>query len=73
MGMLNFPPRLIQCKQAAHAEQHNRDNERVDVALTSVAKGVFGARGTLGTLTADQQEELVAGVGNGVDGLGQHG
>ena len=71
--VLDFSPGLIQCEEAADAEEHDRDDEGVDVALAAVAEGVLGAGCPLGALAADQQQQLVAGVRERVDGLGQHG
>ena len=70
--VLDLLPRLVQREEAADAEQHDRDDEGVNVAFAAVAEGVFRAGCPLGALAADQQQDLVAGVRERVDGLRQH-
>ena len=48
------------------------DDEGVDVALAAVAERMLGCRRALGSLAAEQQERLVAGVGQRVDRLREH-
>ena len=62
---------LVERERAADGEQHDGDDERPEVALASVAEGMEWGRGALRAGTAEDQEELVAGVGDGVDGLGE--
>ena len=57
--VLDLAPGLVEGEQAADGEQHDRDDEGVDVAFPAVAEGVFRARLLLGPLAADQQEQLV--------------
>ena len=64
--------RLVEREQAADAEQHDRDDERVDVTLTAVAEGVGVGRLPPGAPASDEQQCLVAGIGHRVNGLGQH-
>ena len=45
--------RLVQREEPAHGEQHDRDDERVDVALAAVAERVLLGRLALGPLAAD--------------------
>jgi hypothetical protein len=63
---------LVEREDAADAEQDDRDDEGVDVALAAVAEGVLGVGGLAGLLAAEQQQQLVARVGQGVHALGQH-
>ena len=53
-------------------EQHDRDDERVDVAFPPVPERVLLGGLAPGPLAAEQQQALVAGVGDRVDRLGQH-
>ncbi len=63
---------LVHGEQATEGEQHERDDERPEVALGAEAERVL-LRGCLpGTLAAEEQQTLVAGVGDRVDRLGQH-
>ena len=62
---------LVEGEQAAHREQHEGDDERPEVALAAVAEGVLGVGLALRPLAAEHQQALVAGVGEGVDRLGE--
>ena len=62
---------LVEREQAAHREQHEGDDERPEVALAPVAERVLGVGLAPGPPAAEQQQRLVAGVGERVDGLGQ--
>ena len=62
---------LVEGEQAAHREQHEGDDERPEVALAPVAERVGGVGGLGRPLAAEQQQQLVAGVGEGVAGLGE--
>ncbi len=62
---------LVQGEQPAHAEQDEGDDERPEVALAPVAEGMLAVGGALGPLAAEQQQCLVAGVGNRVHRLGE--
>ena len=63
---------LVDGEHAADREEDDGDEEGVDVALAAVAEGVLRGRLALGLLAAEQQEALVAGVGERVDALGEH-
>src|SRR6185437_1291490 len=65
-------PRLVQGEEAADAEQHDRHDEGVNVALTSVAERMLGCRRALGSFAAEQQGRLVAGVGQRMHRLREH-
>ena len=54
------------------AEQHERDDERVEVADRSVAERVLLVGGPAGPRPAEQQQALIAGVGERVDRFRQH-
>ncbi len=62
---------LVEGEQAAHREQHEGDDERPEVALAAVAERVLAVGGLARPLAAEQQQRLVAGVGERVDGLGE--
>ncbi|GAA2928524.1 hypothetical protein GCM10020221_25540 [Streptomyces thioluteus] len=63
---------LVEREDAADGEQDDGDEEAVDVALATVAEGVLLARRPPGLLPAEQQQRLVAGVGDRVHALGEH-
>ena len=62
---------LVEGEQAAHREQHEGDDEGPEVALAAVAERVLAVGGLARPLAAEQQQRLVAGVGERVDGLGE--
>ena len=64
--------RLRPTSGTPQAEQHDRDDEGVDVAFPAVAERMRGCRSPLGTLAAQPQQRLVAGVGQRVDRLREH-
>ena len=66
-GCVELLVALVEREQAADGEEHDRDEEGVDVALAAVAEGVLRRGGALGPLAADEQQRLVAGVGERVD------
>jgi hypothetical protein len=70
--LLGLMDGLVQREQAAEAEQDDRDQEGAQVALAAVAEGVLLGRVATGAAAADQQQDLVPGVGDRVDGLRQH-
>jgi hypothetical protein len=47
-------------------------DEGVNVALATVAERMLGCCCALGSIAAEQQERLVAGVGQRMDRLGEH-
>jgi hypothetical protein len=63
---------LEQGEQPAEGEQDEGHHERPEVPLPAVAEGVLGRGRLAGPGPAEEQEPLVPGVGEGVDGLGQH-
>lgn len=63
---------LVEGEHAADGEEHDGDEEGVDVALAAEAEGVLRGGFALGALAAQEQQALVAGVGEGVHGLGEH-
>ena len=71
VGVAQLLDALVEGEQPAHREQHEGDDERPEVALAPVAERVVGVGGLGGPLAAEEQEQLVAGVGEGVDRLGE--
>lgn len=63
---------LVDGEHAADGEEDDGDEEGVDVALAAVAEGVLRGRLALGLLAAEEEQALVAGVGEGVHGLREH-
>lgn len=63
---------LVDREHAADREEDDGDEERVDVALAPVAEGVLRSGFALRLLAAEQQESLVARVGERVDALREH-
>ena len=59
-------------EQPADAEQHERDDEGPEVAQRPVAERVHIVGGPTRPRAAEHEQTLVAGVGEGVDRLGQH-
>lgn len=72
VGVLDLLVALVDGEHAADGEEDDGDEEGVDVALAAVAEGVLGGGFALGLLAADEEEGLVAGVGEGVDAFGEH-
>ena len=66
MRVLDLVPALVEREQRAHAEQHEGDDERVEVAVTPVAERVPLVRLAGTALLADEQQHLVARVGDRV-------
>ena len=62
---------LVDREHGAHGEQHERDDERVEVALCAEPELVLFGLLSLRPVAADEEQRLVAGVGDRVDGLGQ--
>ncbi len=63
---------LVDSEQTAEAEEHQRHHERPEVPFASMAERPILSRLTSGEAGAEQQQRLVAAVGDGVDGLGEH-
>ncbi len=62
---------LEEREQPAQAEQDERHDEAPEVALAAVSEGMFGRGLSAGPAAAEQQQALVARVGEGVGGLCQ--
>ena len=71
-GCVQLVDALVDREEAADREQDDRHDERVDVALAAVAERVLAVGRFLRLAAAEQQQQLVAGVGEGVDALGEH-
>ena len=67
-----FLDALVERKQAAHAEQDEGHDERPEVPLAPVTEGVPLVGGPLAPLAPEQEQRLVARVGKGMPGLGEH-
>ena len=70
--VLPFVEGLVQGEQATDAEQDDRDDEGVDVAVATVAERVLGGGRPAGPPSPDEQQQLVERVSDRVDRLGQH-
>ena len=73
MGVAHLVDALVDGEASAEGEDHEGHDERPEVALTPVAERMLLRRPLGGSPHAEKQQRLVAGVGNGVDRLGQHG
>jgi hypothetical protein len=63
---------LVHGEDTADAEQDDRHHEGIEVALPAESERVLRGRRALGPLPADQQEHLIAGIGERVHRFGQH-
>ena len=72
VGVQQLLDALEDGEHRAEGEQHDRHDEGPEVALAAVAERVDRGRLLLGPVAAEQQQELVAGVGQRVHALGQH-
>jgi len=63
VGMTQLLDALVQGEETAHAEQHERDDEGPEVTLAAVAERTSLARPSFRPVAAEQQQCLVAGVG----------
>ncbi len=72
MGVAQLLHPLADREQPADAEQHDPDEETGDVARTAVTEGVFLIGRTGRAPLAEQEQNLVTGVGDRMDGFGQH-
>ena len=63
---------LVDREETTDGEQDDRHDERVDVALAAVPERMLGVGLASRHPSAQQQQELVARVGERVDGLGEH-
>lgn len=64
---------VVDRERRAQSEEVHGDQERPQVALASVTERVLGTCGSPRPSQAEQQEQLVAGVGERVRRLGEHG
>jgi hypothetical protein len=62
----------VKGKEPAQGEQDQGDHEAPEIPLPAVAEGVLGRGRLAGARPAQEEQALVAGVGEGVDRLGQH-
>ena len=65
-------PALVDRVQAADEEKQQRHHHPVEVGDALIAERVIGGRGAPGALHADEEQQLIAGVGDRVDRLRQH-
>src|SRR3954447_24043775 len=72
LRVLQLVHALVDGEQAADSEQHDRDQEAVYVPVAAEAERVLGGGRPLRPLAADEEQHLVAGVGDRVDRLGEH-
>lgn len=73
VGVVPLVIGLVECEEATDREEDDGDDEGVDVAVAPVAEGVLFAGLAGGGAATDKQKDLVAGIGHGVDGFGEHG
>jgi hypothetical protein len=66
------PHRFPDRERAPDGEEQHRDHEAPEVHVLAVAEGVGGVGGLARPPHAHQQEDLVAGVGDGMERLGEH-
>ena len=62
---------VVDRERAADREEHQRDDERPEVLLARAAEGKAIVGGARREAHADEEEALVAGVGDAVHGLGE--
>ena len=62
---------LVQGEHRPEREQHERDDERPEVPLAPEAERMKLRRRLRGAPPAEEEQTLVAGVGDGVDRLGE--
>ena len=63
---------LVHREHAADGEQDDRDDERVHEPFAAVAEGMCAVRAPPRLAPAAHEQQLVAGVGDRVDRLGEH-
>ena len=63
---------LVHRKRAADEEQQQRDDQRIEIDLAPRAERMQRIGGRLRALQAEQQQQLVAAIGGGMDRLGEH-
>jgi hypothetical protein len=62
---------LVDREHGADSEQDERDDECVEVAFRAIPELVLFGLFSLGAAAPDQEQRLVPGVGDRVNGLGQ--
>ena len=72
VGVADLGDALVDGEGTTEAEQHEGDDEGPEVALAAVAERVRRVGRPPGSLAAEQQQALVPGVGDRVDGLREH-
>ena len=72
LGVGDLVDALVDGEQAADGEQHDRDHEGVEVPLPAVPERVLLGPRAPRPVAAEQQQHLVAAVGDRVHGLGEH-
>jgi hypothetical protein len=73
MGVAQLLDALVQGEQPTEGEEDQGHHERPEVAFAAEPEGMVGRGRLAGPGSAQEQQALVPGVGDGVDGLGQHG
>ena len=73
MGMDDLLDALIDGEHRAEGEEHDRHHEGPEEPLASEAELMLFGGVAPRASAAEQQQELVAGVGEGVHSLGEHG
>ena len=73
LGMGQLVEAFIQREQPADAEQDDRDQERPRINRLAIAQRKIGRGRTFGVTQANQQQALIAGIRQRMDGFGQHG
>ena len=63
---------FVDREQAAHAEEHQRDDEAPEIDRPAVAERVVGRGAAFGLLQAPDQKCLIAAIGERMDRLGEH-
>ena len=63
---------FVDGKQATHTEEHERHNKRPEINLLAMSERMFHFRSLLGFFQTQKQQSLIAAIGIGVNGLGQH-
>src|SRR5579863_9059843 len=72
VAMQDLVNALLDREISAEREDAQRDHEGPEIGLGSVAEGMLAIGRPLRAAHADEQEDLVAGVGRRVTGLGEH-
>lgn len=58
---------------AADGEDEEGDDEGPEIEFLAIAKGAFGIGGFLAEADAEEEQELVGGIYQGMDTFGKHG